>query len=64
MSQDHSTSTVCTAAETEDWLAMELEEENGCRVAAVAWSAAHARPILSVAIIVVMSLVLGAMIFG
>jgi hypothetical protein len=64
MSEDHSTSTVCTTAETEDWLAMELAEENGCRGAAVTWSVAHARPILSVASIVVMSLVLGAMIFG
>ncbi len=64
MSEDHSTSAVCTAAETEDWLAMELEEENDCRTAAVTWSVAHARPILSVATIVVMSTVLGAMIFG
>lgn len=64
MSQDHVTSAVCSAAETEDWLAMELAEENGCRTAAVTWSVAHARPILSLAIIIVMSLVLGAMIFG
>ena len=69
MSEDHNTSAACTsavysAAETEDWLAMELAEENGCRGAAVAWSVAHARPILSAATIVVMSLVLGAMIFG
>jgi len=64
MSEDQSTSAVYSAAETEDWLAMELAEENGCRTAVVTWSVAHARPILSVATIVVMSLVLGAMIFG
>jgi hypothetical protein len=64
MSQEQATSIVCTAAETEDWLAMELEERNGCRSAAVSWSADHARPLLSVATIVVMSMILAALIFG
>lgn len=62
MSQDRSI--VCTAAETEDWLAMEFEERNACRSAAVAWCVNHARPILSLATIAVMSVVLSAMVFG
>jgi hypothetical protein len=64
MSQDQTTSTVCSSAEVEDWLAMELKEENGCRGAAVAYSVAHARPILSLATIAVLALVLSALVFG
>lgn len=55
---------ICSSAEAEDWLAMELEERNACRSAAITWSVAHARPLLSVATIVVMSLILAALIFG
>jgi hypothetical protein len=62
MSQDRST--VCTAAETEDWLAMELEERNACRNAAVVWCVDHARPLLSLVTIGVMGVVLTAMVFG
>lgn len=64
MSQDQTSSTVCSSAEVEDWLAMELEEENGCRGAAVAYSVAHARQILSLATLAVLTLVLGALFFG
>jgi hypothetical protein len=64
MSQEHATSIVCTAAETEDWLAMEFEERNGRRGAAVSWSVAHAGPLLSVASLAVMGLILSALIFG
>jgi hypothetical protein len=48
----------------EDWLAMELEESAPHRGAAVGWCESHARPILSVASIVVWSLILVAVIFG
>jgi hypothetical protein len=64
MSQDQATSTVCTAAETEDWLAMELAEQNACRSAAILWCITHARPILSLATIGVCSLIAAAMAFG
>jgi hypothetical protein len=64
MSRDQTTSAVCTAAETEDWLAMEFEERHGHRRAAVSWSVAHAGPLLSVASIAVMGLILTALIFG
>ncbi len=62
MADDHSAS--CTSAETEDWLAMELEEQHACRSAAVAWCVGHARPILSLATIGVMGLVVSALVFG
>lgn len=64
MSQERATSIVCTAAETEDWLAMEFEERHGHRRAAVSWSVAHAGPLLSVASIAVMGLILAALVFG
>ena len=69
MSQDRVTSPVLapvlpSSAEVEDWLAMELEEERGCRVAAVGWCVSHARSILSTASILVWSLVITALIFG
>jgi hypothetical protein len=64
MSQEQATSIVCTAAETEDWLAMEFEECNGGRSAAVSWSVAHARPLLSAATLAVTGLILTALVFG
>lgn len=62
MTQDHST--VCSAAEAEDWLAMELEERNAARSAAVVWCVDHARPILSLATVAIMGVVISAMVFG
>lgn len=62
MSQERTV--VCTAAETEDWLAMELEERNATRSAAVAWCVDHARSILSLATIAIMGVVVSAMVFG
>ena len=56
--------TACSSAEAEDWLAMELEEQNGARSAVIAWCHAHPRPILAAATIVVWSLLLAALIFG
>lgn len=67
MAQDHTTictDAVCSSAEAEDWLAMELDEEKGCRLQAVVWCEANARAILSVASMSVAGVVLGAMLFG
>ena len=64
MVQERSASLISSSAEIEDWLAMELEEEKGCRTAAVEWCIAHARPILSLASLTVIGLVLAAMVFG
>ena len=67
MAQDYTatgTTTACSSAETEDWLAMELDEQNGARSAVIAWCNAYPRRILSVATLVVWSLLLAALIFG
>jgi len=64
MAQERTQAIPCSSAETEDWLAMEFEEQHGRRSAAVAWCVAHPRPVLSAATIAVMGLVLGAMILG
>lgn len=64
MAQDRSTATVCSSAETEDWLSMELAEENSLRKAIIAWSQAHARPLLAGASLAIWTMVLMAVVFG
>jgi hypothetical protein len=64
MAQDRDTSTICSSSETEDWLSLELAEQQGCRLAVVEWCHAHARAILSAASIGLWSLVLIAVVYG
>jgi hypothetical protein len=64
MAQDRNTAAICSSAETEDWLSLELAEQHGCRIAIVEWCHAHARAILALASIGVWSMVLIAAVFG
>lgn len=64
MAQDRTTAGICSSAETEDWLSLELKEQHGCRIAIVEWSHTHARALLAVTSIGIWSLVLIAVVFG
>jgi hypothetical protein len=64
MAENRIATCTVSAAETEDWLAMELEEQNGASASAFAWCLTHARPLIAVVTLTVMGTILGGMIFG
>lgn len=64
MAENGNKTAICSSSETEDWLEMELAEEDGCNASLIAWCQDHARTILPVATIALWSLLLAAVVFG